>query len=79
MSVIKKIQFHFHKNTSEALESTWAAMGLSPDDINQVHVVYGSYLQNSIKESERAHTSVIPVNLKSFWFSASNKHQCQVA
>ena len=74
MSVIKKIQFHFHKNTSEALESTWVAMVLSP-----VYVVYDSYLQNSIKESERAHASVIPVNLKSFWFSASNKHQCQVA
>ena len=30
-------------------------MILSPGVINQIHVVYYSYLQNSIKESERAH------------------------
>ena len=36
-------------------------------------------MQNSIKESERPHTFVIPVNLKSFGSSASNKHQLQVA
>ena len=61
MSMIRKVPFHFHKNISEALESTWAR-----------------YLQNSIKESERAHRSdttpidvvdlglesVIPVDLK---------------
>ena len=61
-------------------------MMLSPGVIN-------SYLQNSIKESERAHRSntilidivdlglesVIPVYLKSFWSSASIKHQLQLA
>ena len=41
-------------------------MVLSQGDINQV--AYDSFLQNSIKESERAHVSVIPVNLKPFWF-----------
>ena len=41
-------------------------MILSPGVINQVHVAYDSYLQNSIKKSERAHTSVIPVTLKPF-------------
>ena len=51
----------------------------SPGDINQIHVDYDRYLQNSIKESEWAHTSVISVNLKSFWSSASNEHQFQVA
>ena len=68
-------------------------MILSPGVINQIHVVYDSYLQNSIKESERAHRSdttprdlvdlglesVIPVDLKLFWSSASNKHQLQIA
>ena len=52
--------------------------------------LYNKYLQNSIKESERAHRSdtttridvidlglesVIPVDLKSNWSSVSNKHQ----
>ena len=68
-------------------------MVLSPGVINQIHVVYDSYLQNSIKESERAHRSdttpidvvdlelesAIPVDLKSFWSSASIKHQLQIA
>ena len=58
-----------------------------------MHVVCDSYLQIYIKESERAYRSdtttigvvelglecVIPVDLKSFWSSASNKHQLQVA
>ena len=92
MSVIRKVSFHVHKNINEALESTWA-MILSPGVKNQIHVVYDSYLQNSIKESERAHRSettpigvvdlglesVIPVDLKSFWSSASKKHQLQLA
>ena len=68
-------------------------MVLSPGVINQIHVVYDSYLQNSIKESERAHRSdttpidvvdlglesAIPVDLKSFLSSASIKHQLQIA
>ena len=92
MSMIRKVPFHVHKNKNEALESTWA-MILSPGIINQIHFVYDSCLQNSIKESERAHRSdttridvvdlglefAIPVDLKSFWFSASNKHQLQIA
>ena len=92
MSMIGKVPFHAHKNINEALESTWA-MILSPGVINQVHVVYDSYLQNLIKESERAHRSdttpidvvdlglesAIPVDLKSFWSSAGNKHQLQIA
>ena len=92
MSVIRKVSFHVHKNINEALESTWV-MILSPGVKNQIHVVYDSYLQNSVKESERAHRSdttpigvvdlglesVIPVDLKSFWSSASKKHQLQLA
>ena len=57
-------------NINEALESTWAAIILSSGGTNEneAHVACDSYLQNSIKESERTHThtSVIPVNLKSF-------------
>ena len=71
----EKFQFLVHKNIKESLESTLVAMILSPGDINQIHVVYNSYLQNSIQESEQA----IRVNLKSFWSSASNKHQLRVA
>ena len=56
MSMIRKVPFHVQKNINEDLESTWA-MILSPGVINQIHVVYDSYLQNSIKESQRAHTS----------------------
>ena len=55
MSMIRKVPFHFHKNINKALESTSAI--LSPGIINQIHDVYDSYLQNSIKESERAHRS----------------------
>ena len=68
-------------------------MVLSPGVINQIHVVYDSYLQNSIKESERARRSdtapidvvdlglksVILVDLKSFRSSARNKHQLELA
>ena len=56
ISMIRKVSFHVHKNISDVLESTWA-MILSPGVINQIHAVYNSYIQNSIKESERAHRS----------------------
>ena len=92
MSLIRKVPLHVHTNINEALELTWA-MILSPGNRNQIHVVYDSYLQNLIEESERAHKSdttlidvadlglesVIPVDLKSFWSSVSNKHQLQFA
>ena len=92
MSLIRKVPLQVHTNINEALELTWA-MIISLGDRNQTHVVYNSYLQNLIKESERAHKSdttlidvvdlglesVIPVDLKSFWSSASNKHQLQFA
>ena len=66
----------FQKSINEALESTWA-MTLSTEVINQIHAVYDSYKQNSIKESEGVYRSedttptnvglesVIPVDLKS--------------
>ena len=60
----------FQKSINEALESAWA-MTLSPEVINQIHAVYDSYKQNSIKESEDTTPanvgleSVIPVDLKS--------------
>ena len=66
----------FQKNINEALESTWA-MTLSAGVKNQIHAVYNSYKQNSIKESEGVYRSedttptnvglesVIPVDLKS--------------
>ena len=92
MSMIRKVPFHVHKNINEALKSTWPLI-LSPGVINQIHVVYDSYLQNSIKESERARRSdtapidvvdlglksVILVDLKSFRSSARNKHQLELA
>ena len=65
----------FQKSINEALESTWA-MTLSTEVINQIHAVYDSYKQNSIKESEGVYRSedttptnvglesVIPVDLK---------------
>ena len=91
MCMIRKVPFHVHKNINEVLEPTWAVVSFS-GVINQIHVVYNSYLQNSIKESERARRSnttpidvvdlglesVIPVDLKLFWSSASNKHQLQL-
>ena len=84
-SMIRKVSFHVYKNINWALKSTWT-MIISPGVINR-------YLQNSIKESERAHRSnttlidivdlglesVIPVDLKSFWSSASIKHLLQLA
>ena len=64
MSVIRKAPFR--KNINEALQSTWV-MILSPGVINQMHVVYDSYLQNSIKESERAHGSdTTPIEVVDF-------------
>ena len=83
--MIRKVSFRVHKNINWALKSTWTMM-ISPGVINR-------YLQNSIKESERAHRSnttlidiadlglesVIPVDLKSLWSSASIKHQLQLA
>ena len=88
MTMIRKVPFHVHKNLNKTLEPTWAVVSFS-GVINQIHVAYDSYLQNSIKESERAHRSntipidivdlglksVIPVDLKLFWSLASNKHQ----
>ena len=42
-------------------------MILSPGFINQMHVVYDNYLQNSIKESERAHGSdTTPIEVVDF-------------
>ena len=92
MSMIRKVPFHTHENINKALESIWA-MIVSPGVTNQIYVVCNSYLQNSIKESEQANRSnttpldivdlglesVIPVDLKSFWSSVSNKHQLQLA
>ena len=51
ISMIRKVPFHVHRNINDALESTWE-MILFPGDINQIHVVYDSYLPNLIKESE---------------------------
>ena len=87
MSMVRKVPFHLHKYINEALESTWA-MILSPGVINQINVVYDSYLQNSVKESEwphrpdttpidvvdLGHEFVIEVDLKPFWSSVSNKY-----
>ena len=49
--MLKTREFPFHKNIKEALESAWGKI-LSPGDINQIHVVFDSYLQNSMRESE---------------------------
>ena len=51
MSMVRKVPFYLHKYINEASESTWAII-LSPGVINQIDVVYDSYLQNSVKESE---------------------------
>ena len=56
MFMIRKALFHVHKNINDALESTWGKI-FSPGNINQIHVVFDSYLQNSVKESEHAHRS----------------------
>ena len=56
MFMIRKAPFHVHKNINDALESTWGKI-ISPGNINQIHVVFDSYLQNSVKESEHAHRS----------------------
>ena len=59
---------------------------------NRIEIIYDSYIENSIKESERAHRlevqpidvidlnldSIMPVEMKSFWASPSNKHQLQI-
>ena len=49
--MLKTRKFSFHKNINEALESAWGKI-LSPGDIKQIHVVFDSYLQNSMRESE---------------------------
>ena len=49
--MLKTRKFPFHKNINETLESAWGKI-LSPGDINQIHVVFDSYLQNSMRESE---------------------------
>lgn len=87
MSMVRKVPFYLHRYINETLESTWAII-LSPGVINQINVVYDSYLQNSVKESEWPHSpdttpidvvelgheSVIEVDLKPFWSSVSNKY-----
>lgn len=54
--MLKTRKVPFHKNINEALESAWGKI-LSPGDINQIHIVFDSYLQNSMKKSEQAHRS----------------------
>ena len=49
--MLKTRKFPFHKNINETLESAWGKI-LSPGDIKQIHVVFDSYLQNSMRESQ---------------------------
>ena len=91
MSLVRKVPFKISKNIKEALEATWS-MIMSSSNAGRVDIVYyDSYIQNSIKESERVRRSevqpidivdlglesIMPVDLKSFWSSTSNKQQLQ--
>ena len=93
MSMIRKVPFRLNNNIKEALESLWSTV-MSIGTVKVIHIVYDSYLEFSIKESERVHRSenvipvdivrlgldsVILVDLSSFWSSSRNKEQLQVA
>ena len=67
MSMIRKVPFSCSWN-----HKRYFGLKMGENDIisrwpKPSAFVYDSYLQNSIKESERAHTSGIAVNLKPFW------------
>ena len=64
MSMIRKIPFRLYNNIKEALESLWSTV-MSIGTVKVIHIVYDSYLEFSIKESERVRQSenVIPVIL----------------
>ena len=66
MSLVSKVPFKIYKNIKEALEATWS-MIMSSSNANRVDVVHDSYLQNSIKESERVHRSEVqPIDIVDF-------------
>ena len=64
---------------------------MTATDVRRVEIIYGSYLENSIKESERLHRSdvqpvevinltldtALPVETDSFWAPSANKDQLQ--
>ena len=90
MSVIRKIPFKSFKNVREVFQTVWNLMENSCN-AKRIEVIYDSYLERSIKESERLHRcevqpidvinltleSTMPVELESFWGSATNKYQLQ--
>ena len=93
MSVIRKIPLQKFKSFQEALEFLWCMILRSHDNLNRIDIVYDSYIENSIKDSERRRRSrniepieyvnlcfdkEPPADLKRFWISPENKRKLQL-
>ena len=91
MSVVRKVPFAKCCTFKEALAFVWHLVTTAVS-AGRVDIVYDSYLEGSIKESERRHrspvdavevvnmklSSPIPVELERFWASAKNKENMQL-
>ena len=91
MSVVRKVPFAKCSTFKEALAFVWHLVTTAVS-AGRVDIVYDSYLEGSIKESERRHrspvdavevvnmklSSPIPVELERFWASAKNKENMQL-
>ena len=91
MSSIRKIPFSKLSTFSDVFESMWKSM-TSVSKFDTIHIVYDSYIDDSIKEAERIRRakesdpleyidlslqSPLPVQLDRFWACSRNKEKIQ--
>ena len=91
MSSIRKIPFSKLSAFSDVFESIWKSM-TSVSKFETIHIVYDSYIDDSIKEAERIRRakecdpleyidlslqSPLPVQLDRFWACSRNKEKVQ--
>ena len=93
MSTIKKIFLANLSNIGSIFDSLWTLIQYSAVGSKSLHIVYDSYLEDSIKECERMRrnaeiepleyvelslSSPIPVQIKRFWACSKNKENLQL-
>ena len=92
MSSIRKIPFSKLSTFSDVFECMWKSM-TSVSKFDTIHIVYDSYIDDSIKEAERIRRakesdpleyidlslqSPLPVQLGRFWACSRNKEKIQI-
>ena len=91
MSLIRKIGFEKYLKVRDAFDVAWGII-LAASNADRIEIVYGSYLEGSVKESTRTGRakekpieiinlnldSPIPPKIRKFWTSSINKERLQI-